>query len=209
MAYRMLTGALPFPGPRAVEIVRAMLARNFLPPSHHAPDLGPSVDAFFAHAFKPGLDRPFGDAVHFSEQLASALDLNVRSSTPVLELVTEPDTSLTVREEAPVFGDLATSETTVPASPCALHAAMGQDGELPEGAPPPVDRSEEPTLREAGLRPARLGIPARSGPATGIFDRLESYGTPQLALWMIVVMACVLAGEVMAHQAFLTPFQGG
>jgi eukaryotic-like serine/threonine-protein kinase len=87
MAYRMLTGVLPFPEQNGVDVMRAILQGGPPPPSRHEPTLGPAVDAFFARAFAPLAQDRFLDATNFADDLAAALGLDAPGSCAVPSLV--------------------------------------------------------------------------------------------------------------------------
>jgi hypothetical protein len=81
LAYRSLTGTLPFSEDNGVRILRAILNAELIPPSGYDAALGPGVDAFFARAFAPNIQDRFQDAASFSSALAMALDLEPHSSS--------------------------------------------------------------------------------------------------------------------------------
>lgn len=66
--FRMVTGALPFPGSDIASVIQALWTQEAPPPSRVAPDLGPGVDAFFAKALARDPNARFQSA----NELASA-----------------------------------------------------------------------------------------------------------------------------------------
>jgi eukaryotic-like serine/threonine-protein kinase len=72
-AYVCLTGRLPFEARGLGELVGAIGAGRFAPPSALRRELPPSVDAWFARAFTPDPNRRFSSAGELASSFAGAL----------------------------------------------------------------------------------------------------------------------------------------
>ncbi|MBI5623535.1 MAG: protein kinase [Elusimicrobia bacterium] len=70
VAYELLTGRLPFPGP---DFGAQKRAARFEPASAREPSLGPGFDPFFAKALSPCPEKRFEDASEFLKGLRSAV----------------------------------------------------------------------------------------------------------------------------------------
>jgi eukaryotic-like serine/threonine-protein kinase len=68
IAYRALTGRVPFPGDELAEVILNVCTERPPPPSQIAPELGPEIDEFFARA----LDRDPGKRFQTARALALA-----------------------------------------------------------------------------------------------------------------------------------------
>ena len=69
IAFRALTGKLPFAGGDPVDILMRIITQPAPPPSEMAPDLGPDVDRFFARALAQEPDHRFQNARDFAEAM--------------------------------------------------------------------------------------------------------------------------------------------
>ena len=72
LAYMCLTGKLPFDGLSFGAICIAIHLGYFEPPSSERPELGASVDAFFARALSPSIDRRYQSARSLFEAFREA-----------------------------------------------------------------------------------------------------------------------------------------
>ncbi len=70
IAYKCLTGALPFEGQSMGDLLVNICTGPIPTPSHVAPDLPPSFDGWFSRALDRNPDRRFQDARELSEALA-------------------------------------------------------------------------------------------------------------------------------------------
>ncbi len=78
IAYRALTGHLPFAGSQVGDVIVKICSEPMAPPSAHRPDLGPAVDAFFSRALARRPEDRFQTArdlgVAFAALAGPALD---------------------------------------------------------------------------------------------------------------------------------------
>jgi eukaryotic-like serine/threonine-protein kinase len=72
VAYACLSGSVPFEGPTLAAIGAAVSEGRPRPPSTRRSDLSPSIDAVFARAFDPSIDRRFQRASDLAEALRDA-----------------------------------------------------------------------------------------------------------------------------------------
>jgi serine/threonine-protein kinase len=77
VAYRALTGYLPFPGDQAGDVIVKICSETPWPPSAFAPELGPAVDAFFARAFARRPEDRYASA----RELADAFSVSAGAPT--------------------------------------------------------------------------------------------------------------------------------
>jgi serine/threonine-protein kinase len=72
IAYRALTGRLPFQGADVAEVIIAICSSQPPPPSALEPSLGPEMDHFFARALATAADDRFQSARDFARAFAAA-----------------------------------------------------------------------------------------------------------------------------------------
>src|SRR5262249_5318902 len=71
IAFRALTGKLPFPGTDVIDVLMRVCTEPVPPASSVAPDLGPDVDLFFERALAREPDARFQSAREMAEALAA------------------------------------------------------------------------------------------------------------------------------------------
>ncbi len=91
VAYRMLTGRLPFRGETLGALSVALHQGVFQPPSAFRPDLGPAVDAWFARALNREIEARFASV----KELVDALDQAACAPIPPALATPLPAESLT------------------------------------------------------------------------------------------------------------------
>jgi serine/threonine-protein kinase len=72
IAFRAVTGALPFPGDEIVDVLMKICTAPVPAPSSIDPALGPAIDRFFARAFQQDPARRFQSARDFSREFVAA-----------------------------------------------------------------------------------------------------------------------------------------
>jgi serine/threonine-protein kinase len=85
LVYRMLTGRYPFGSGAVADVGSAIVDADFDPPTEHAPDLPPAIDAWMERALAKDPDARFSSAGELSSALADALDEPQYPSYPALE----------------------------------------------------------------------------------------------------------------------------
>ncbi|WP_044986130.1 serine/threonine-protein kinase [Sorangium cellulosum] len=141
IAYRCVTGRLPFPGEEIGEVFVAICTEDVPLASSLAPELGPEVDRFFSRAFMREPERRFQSASELAEALSAA------AAAPGAETGAP-------RPPAPVG-----------ASPGAIGASAGA-----MGAPPGLLRSEPNADSDGAFRSTLPAAPAdlpRGAPGSG------------------------------------------
>lgn len=98
MAYRMLTGGLPFHADDLQTLANSVRAADFEPPSLRVPGLGVKVDAFFARALCKAPSKRPQTAADFASQLGGLLAPRERRPMRLLVLDDEPDMELLLRQ---------------------------------------------------------------------------------------------------------------
>src|SRR5690606_29327611 len=91
VAYRALTGTLPFPGASVSEVAMAVERGTFAPPSSLVDELGPEVDAFFKRALCRNPRLRFDGAQELVAALAAALAAPKRGSNDGVDRPDEVD----------------------------------------------------------------------------------------------------------------------
>ncbi len=71
--YRALTGQMPFMGKDVIDLLQKICLAETPSASAIAPDLGPSIDAFFVRAFERDPNKRFQSAREMADELAAAL----------------------------------------------------------------------------------------------------------------------------------------
>ncbi|MCC6557953.1 MAG: response regulator [Polyangiaceae bacterium] len=99
VAYRALTGRLPFDSDRVGELIVDICTAAPPPPSSTLPDLGPAVDRFFEQALSKDPEGRFQSA----RQMAAAFAAVVEAAGPpraakILVVDDEPDVSVLIRQ---------------------------------------------------------------------------------------------------------------
>ncbi|WP_437564195.1 serine/threonine-protein kinase [Sorangium sp. So ce542] len=135
IAYRCVTGRLPFPGEEIGEVFVAICTEDVPLASSLAPELGPEVDRFFSRAFMREPERRFQSASELAEALSAA------AAAPGAETGAP-------RPPAPAGagpGAMGASPGAMGASPGAMGASPGDGAfrstlpaapaDLPRGAP--------------------------------------------------------------------------
>jgi serine/threonine-protein kinase len=75
IAFRALTGRVPFPGKEAGDVIVKICSDPIPKASEIAPDLGPAIDAFFARALARDRDQRFQSAVEMAAVFAALAGL--------------------------------------------------------------------------------------------------------------------------------------
>jgi serine/threonine-protein kinase len=155
IAYRCLTGQLPFSG-STLEIVQQILHERAPAASSVAPHLPRAIDAFFDKAMAPDIARRFQSARELSDALAA-----VAASDPSAEVPPPPvsyrDSERSTTDEAPTVA----MPREVPTVPDARATASDARVTVPEG--------EGKTLA-MGPPEARPSAPRQDQPATPRHD---------------------------------------
>ncbi len=81
IAYKCVTGALPFDGESVGDLLVKICTGPVPVPSHAVPGLPGAFDAWFARALEREPERRFGSAAELAESLANAAGLALRRST--------------------------------------------------------------------------------------------------------------------------------
>ncbi len=91
--FRMVTGALPFPGSDIASVIQALWTQEAPPPSRVAPDLGPGVDAFFAKALARDPNARFQSANELASAFAALASGAPQPAQPPQAAMTQAPTS--------------------------------------------------------------------------------------------------------------------
>ncbi|KYF97473.1 hypothetical protein BE20_38490 [Sorangium cellulosum] len=156
IAYRCVTGRLPFPGEEIGEVFVAICTEDVPLASSLAPELGPEVDRFFSRAFMREPERRFQSASELAEAFSAA------AAAPGAETGAP-------RPPAPAMG---ASPGAMGASPGAMGASPGAMGVSPGamGAVPGLLRTEPNADSDGAFRstlPAAPGALPRGAPGSG------------------------------------------
>jgi serine/threonine-protein kinase len=128
VAYRMLTGRLPFRGETLGALSVALHQGFFQPPSTFRPDLGPAVDAWFARALHREIDARFATV----KELVEALEQAARAPLPAALAAPLPGEALTYMP-TPSLGASPARELT----PAPAFAPTPSPAPSPDPARPP------------------------------------------------------------------------
>ncbi|MCA9621866.1 MAG: SUMF1/EgtB/PvdO family nonheme iron enzyme, partial [Myxococcales bacterium] len=90
VAYRCLSGELPFRGANVTEICRAILRRSFPKPSELEPCLSAEVDAWFDRAFAEDVSARFADAFELGTTFSALAETPPESAEVVAPPASEP-----------------------------------------------------------------------------------------------------------------------
>jgi serine/threonine-protein kinase len=150
IAFRALTGKLPFGG----EVLGAVMAQILADPipiaTTVAPELPPAIDAFFFRGFSRDRERRFQSAREMADAFASVVS---GEGVPV-----DPSSRWTIAPEDPTTSDQPTQLRPVPEVSAAIAADFGLDAPPPRAAFPsiPNDPNTPPSL----YTPASLSSPS-------------------------------------------------
>ena len=97
IAYRAITGAVPFSGSEPAEVILRVCRYRAVPPSEIAPELGRDVDAFFARA----LARDPGHRFQTAGELAQAFAAAAGEAPPCLASTPPPRLPSAASERSP------------------------------------------------------------------------------------------------------------
>jgi eukaryotic-like serine/threonine-protein kinase len=158
IAYRALTGCMPFQAEEVSDVLRKICSESAPPPSQIIRAFGPEIDAFFQRALARAPEQRFQTARELSAALAEAAGLVPRSSRRL------PEGPFS---QAPRSRPWAPSDPSESARSGVLALGATREGADPDATVDP--RSVEPTsLDEAAAAPAgapRPPIPAALIPA--------------------------------------------
>lgn len=142
VAYKCLTGALPFDGTSIGEICTALAAGRFDPPSQHREDLPPRYDRWFARA----LHNDPAERFQTAEELALTFNA-LRDADEPEEDSAERATRVTAPKAAPprsgltigafVIGGLAVGVALVLSTTPSKPPALGASSSAPSASSPP------------------------------------------------------------------------
>jgi serine/threonine-protein kinase len=159
IAYRALTGELPFNGTDVTDLVLKICSEPAAPPSSVEPSLGPEVDAFFARALDRDPAARFQTAREFARAFAVAAGLPPTStqtmptaalmallrSDPALARIaigddaSPPHTPPSPSPKVPLPAPPYTRDDTTPAEPAASHRSAQVPKETPTPRPGSID----------------------------------------------------------------------
>jgi serine/threonine-protein kinase len=128
IAFRAITGALPFPGDEIADVLVKICAEPAPTPSSIDPALSPAIDRFFKRAFEHDPARRFQSAREFARELLAATTgrTPTLSSSPVLiGPVHAPQTRAAEASTTPTADEIRTG---------ARLSWIGTPGESPAGA---------------------------------------------------------------------------
>jgi len=99
VAYRALTGSLPFVGTALGEILVEICTATPLAPSSHVPELGPEVDRFFEKALAKDPAHRFQSVSEMAAALGALAEADEpRRPTKILVIDDEPDVTLLIQQ---------------------------------------------------------------------------------------------------------------
>ncbi|XXZ63312.1 protein kinase [Sorangium sp. So ce341] len=183
IAYRCVTGRLPFPGEEIGEVFVAICTEDVPLASSLAPELGPEVDRFFSRAFMREPERRFQSASELAEALsaaAAAPGAETGAPRPPAPAGANPGAmgaspgamgaSPGAMGASP--GAMGASPGAMGASPGAMGASPGAMGAIPGamGAIPGLRRSEPNADSDGAFRSTLPAAPAdlpRGAPGSG------------------------------------------
>ncbi|XXX82442.1 protein kinase [Sorangium sp. So ce134] len=175
IAYRCLTGRLPFPGEEIGEVFVAICTEDAPLASSLAPELGPEVDGFFARALMREPERRFQSASELAEAFGAAAASPGAGAgavrPPALAEGASPALALHGGAMGASPGAMGASPGAMGASPGAMGASPGAMGASPGamGASPGVMGASAGTLRsgsdavESNADAFRSTLPAGAG----------------------------------------------
>jgi hypothetical protein len=159
LAFRALTGQVPYPRPETAAVIYAHLAADPPRPSLHRPELPPAVDAAVARATAKQPERRFATCTDFIAALRAAVQPRPtpRPRRPLAPTLPLPEPDLAAPKAAvpdATTNRAAVPEPAAPGQPGARHAAP--DSADPEPAAP----------AQPGARHAAAADPAAPQPRT-------------------------------------------
>ncbi|WP_437330735.1 protein kinase domain-containing protein [Sorangium sp. So ce381] len=182
IAYRCLTGGLPFPGEEIGEVFVAICTEDAPLASSVVPELGPDVDGFFSRALARDPAHRFQGASELAEAFGAAASA-ARSETRRLQ------PSVPAEGPSPL---LAVRGGTMAASPDAIGSRPDATGSRPDatGSRPDATGSRPDAI---GARPDAIGSrpdatgprpdaasPGMMGPSPGTMGAVSSASVPTL-----------------------------
>jgi serine/threonine protein kinase len=144
VAYRMLTGQLPFRGETLGALSVALHQGVFKPPSAYRADLGPAVDAWFARALHREIDARFDSVKELLDELGRA----ARTPPPLQSALAEPSSHPTYMPTPPLGDPLLPQGATPLSGPSPAHRSSGAPSHLDASS-----REPELPLSQGGGRP--------------------------------------------------------
>jgi serine/threonine protein kinase len=162
IAFRALTGKLPFIGDDMINVLVKVCTDPIPLPSSFVPELGPDVDAFFERALSRDLAGRFQTARELSDAFADLVGRQMAYSEISLEAyVPAPPSSRSAARTSQPFA----RPITIPTPPSRSAARASQPFARPITAPAPPSRSaaraSQPTAQPitAPAPPSRPGAP--------------------------------------------------
>jgi serine/threonine-protein kinase len=224
IAYRMITGTLPFPGEVLGEVLSSVLVDPFPPMAQVAPDLPAAFDGFFARALAKKKQERFSSVAELLEAFAAASgagpspgfasEITGHSTAPTLEphlpLAAEP---VAVPVPVPVASFAPVVAQAPPGPPGPAAQPMGQPGASQSAprrpasvtdttAPTQVYRPSSPVLETAPFAmPSEQGAGERTGPsiANATSSLFPDVAPPRRGrTTLLVIGAAALAALVVA-----------
>jgi eukaryotic-like serine/threonine-protein kinase len=135
IAYRALTGSLPFPAASGLERLMLICNEPIPPPSTICPDLGPDVDAFFTRALAIDPDARFQTAREMAEAMKALAGIPSSTGTDSRGVISDggPPSSSVYTGHAYVYTSAADAERGDSAPGSRSPAASGRS--RPSAAP--------------------------------------------------------------------------
>jgi serine/threonine-protein kinase len=176
IAFRALTGSLPFPGDDPIDVLVRVCTTDAPAPSSIAKDLGPAVDAFFARALASDPDQRFQSAREFAEAMNA---LAGRGAADPATLGASWHVAPSPRASMPSFVGAGAAAVEIPqpraSSPAFLGAAAAPEIPQPRASSPaflgaaaaaeiPQPRASSPAFLGAAAA-AEIPQPRASSPA--------------------------------------------
>lgn len=217
IAFRLLTGQLPFTG-HILDVVDRILTGSAPVPSSLAPDLPPAVDAFFARALTRNIYHRFQSARELSEALSRLVgheSLSEASWSPDTAGAVEDLPTIATRPTAAQPDAWAAVESTTHVVGLDIRS-IGDHGSQRDFNAAVPGAEENP---RGFLRTMRLDLPASVPPAsTGLAREAPTPEAPSLLFrsvsgrpfagppwsrsWRVVVALVVMAAAFWASMAF-------
>ncbi len=190
VAFRMLTGRLPFPGEALGAVVLAICSRPLPRATEVAPELPPALDSFFARGFERDRAARFQSAMELADALATAAGgVDLRSVEPSREGDGDP---AAVTRIVDLAGDATRLMMIGGVAAAARNAAQvdvaGSTEEVAEEEYAPTRLIEPPS--ELGTT---TGVSAVASTAVG---RVRAAAPPWLPLVGLVALAAAIAAGV-------------
>jgi formylglycine-generating enzyme required for sulfatase activity len=219
VAYRCITGVLPFRGPEVQDVCAAIVRGTFARPSSLQPNLGPRVDAWFLRALAKEREKRFADARELSTSFAELAKTEGRPrrvgyrgqrlALGALGIVAIASVAvLTQRPPSRSAPLLSASTTATPSETAPPLASASTSPPLPAKPAPPAGPPPEAQRGEIFIPAGEVQLGCASNDDCADHEKgkrvsVDAFFLDQLEVTVLSYGKCVVARECTDHRVQL------